>query len=92
MRWRKCFRCGLIMTSKKYSCSLGLTQSKALSIFDTLKTCEGKECTETFTASKQFSRQRDSICIIVEFMVKAASADEDAAKLFIEELDKIIEE
>ena len=79
---------------KNMPLSLHLIQSKARSIFDTLKTREGEGCTETFTASKGwFQRFRNRFNLHNRGVYgEAASADEDSAKVFIEELDKLIEE
>ena len=80
--------------SKRMPISLNIIQSKALSIFNTLKAREGEACTETFTAShgwfqrfrRRFNLHNRSIS------GEAASADTEAAEKFIDELDKIIEE
>ena len=76
--------------AKRSPMSLGLIQSKALEIFNTLKEREG----ETFTASKGgFQRFRNRFSLTNRKTAgEAASADEEAAKSFIGELDHIIED
>lgn len=74
--------------------SFKIIQSKALSIFNTLKSCEGEVCTETFTGKNCMFwsfcwRFRLHICSI---QGEAVSAGVEAAEKFIGVLDKIIEE
>ena len=65
-----------------------------LSIFDILKTRESEGCTKTFTATKGWFQKFQTQFSLQHYKVyqKAGSADEDVAKLFVEELDKITEE
>ncbi|KAM6471903.1 tigger transposable element-derived protein 1-like isoform 2-T2 [Liasis olivaceus] len=79
---------------KRLPVSLLLIQAKARSIFTTLKERAGEECTETFTASRGwFMRfQQRFYYQKTHTSGEAASADEVAAKHFLDELDDIIAE
>ncbi|XP_059583646.1 tigger transposable element-derived protein 1-like [Alligator mississippiensis] len=78
---------------KRMPMSLLIIQAKACSIFETLKAREGKESTETFTASRgwfQWFRRRFNVHNR-SISGEAASADVEAAEKIVDQFDEIIE-
>ncbi|KAM3845052.1 tigger transposable element-derived protein 1-like [Vipera latastei] len=79
---------------KRLPMSFPLIQTKARSIFTTLKERAGKECSETFTASHGwFIRFQQRFHYQISLPSGEASwADQEAAEHFLDELDDVVAE